>query len=332
MGRLLPGHALINVVEADESQTGKGYKLAVDRAVYGESSGNILKRKGGVGSFDESLAHQLASGKPFLTLDNVRGRLDSEYLEGVVTMQGRVPVRLPHKGEVEVDARSLTIHMTSNGYQATRDLGNRSLITRLLHQPEGYEFKKFAEGGLLEHVEAQQPRYLGAVFAVVRHWHAADKPRLPTSHSFREWVGALDWIVQNVFDLPPLLEGHEETIIRVTNPALTWLREIAPAVAAARRLGDELSASALVEISRGADVAIPGGTDKTEADDDARRLGTILAPCFRQAACVPLDAYQVLRIEREEWDGRRGENRTVKRYVFAKAGEALSVDNSEVDM
>jgi hypothetical protein len=329
MARLLPGHALINVVEANESQTGKGYLLTCEKAVYNEPGYDIAKRDGGVGSLDESLGAALFSGAPFITFDNLRGKVNSQYLESVVTAHGAVIVRLPHRGEVAVDAGRVTFHATSNGFESTVDLGNRSMVTGLLMQPPGYEFKRYPEGDLLAHIRARQPYYLGCVFAVVRSWHDEGKPRLPTRHRFAEWVGSLDWIVQRAFGLAPLLDGHGEVVSRVTNPGLSWLRAVAIAVVKAGRAGDELSASALVEVSENAELKIPGA-EQLQVEEAARRVGALLAPCFKHGDSVQLDALQVRRIERREYSSARRENLPVKRYVFS-AFAAGSGHGSEID-
>src|SRR5262245_42173405 len=39
------------------------------------------RRIGGVGSLDESYSQALLSGRPFVMIDNLRGRLDSQLLE-----------------------------------------------------------------------------------------------------------------------------------------------------------------------------------------------------------------------------------------------------------
>ena len=46
----------------------------------------VAKLKGGVGGFDESLAQQLINGRPFIQFDNVRGVIDSQYLEAILTV------------------------------------------------------------------------------------------------------------------------------------------------------------------------------------------------------------------------------------------------------
>ena len=46
-----------------------------------------------VGSFDESLAEAMLSGRPFIVLDNFRGDFDSPYLEHILTAADGVRVQ-----------------------------------------------------------------------------------------------------------------------------------------------------------------------------------------------------------------------------------------------
>ena len=87
------------------------------------------------------------------------------------------------------------------------------------------------EGDLLDHVRHWQDYYLGCVFAVIRAWHAHGQPRTKeTRHDFREWAQIVDWIVQNIFQTVPLMDGHQQAQERVSNPALVWLRSVVLAV------------------------------------------------------------------------------------------------------
>jgi hypothetical protein len=66
-------------------------------------------------------------------------------------------------------------------------------------------------GDLLRHIEKKSDYYLSCVFTIIREWHVRGKPRTHESrHDFREWSQTLDWIIQNIFKLPPLLDGHRE--------------------------------------------------------------------------------------------------------------------------
>ena len=76
-----------------------------------------------------------------------------------------------------IDPRRVCVMFTSNKADLTKDLANRCSCVRIMKQPEEYVYRTFSEGDLLARVRAQQPRYLGAVFAVVKAWYAAGKPR-----------------------------------------------------------------------------------------------------------------------------------------------------------
>ncbi len=332
MGGFVYGHALMNAVEADQSQTGKDYLLATQRACYGGSVYVISRREGGVGSPDESTAQGFASGRPFLYYENVRGRMASEYLEGAMTSFDPIPVRLPHKGEFTVNARHVTFQLSSNGVEAIQDLANRVLITRLLKQPRGYQFKQYPERGLLQHIQTRQPFYAGCIFAVVKAWHAAGKPTLPTRHSFADWVGSLDWIVQRLFGLPPLLDGHDSAVVRIANPALSWLRTVALAVIAEGKTGRRFPTNALLEIAQSIDAPVPRARADMPDDAQHRLIGTHMAKCFREGDTLLLDAVSVRRYSTEEYSSQRQRTEKVNRYKFwTGADEPPDVDGQEGD-
>lgn len=314
-GGLLPGHALMTCAEADASQTGKGYFLRVQQAIFGETPVPLGRRNGGVGSLDEDIGAQLLRASAFVLLDNLRGRLESEYLESILTADDEVAVRVPYRGQVTVSIRRMNFALTSNGIEATLDLANRLMIFRLLKHRPAAGFKKFPEGGLLEHVRAKQAYYLGCVHAVIREWHEAGAPRLETEHTFREWVGALDWIVQGIFDLPPLLEGHQEAVERAGSPALGWLRAVALAVVKTRRLGEMLSASAIAEICAEEVIELTGCKDITDEEARRQQVGRLLGKCFADTYDndLLLDTVHCTRNERPD-PLRAG--KTVRRYQF----------------
>lgn len=321
MGGLLPGNALIDVTEADQSQTGKGLKHQVTHAIYSEQAYPVAQKEGGVGSFDESLSQAIMSGAPFLVLDNLRGKVNSTLLEHAITpitSDGRVAVRVPHRSEVMVDIRRTMFQATSNGFSSTKDLANRLLITRLICQPSGYSFTTWPEGGLLQRIQQHSAYFLSCVHAIVRHWHAAGKPRLPTDHSFRDWVGALDWIVRNVWGAVPLLDGHADAAARIANQGLTWLRQVAFAVLQDGRGEMELRASDLRHVCEVAGL-LPDGVRPGHDDNQAERaIGQLLAGCFRNENIVNVDGIRVTRIERIEKRPLHYDMRPVKFYTFTR--------------
>jgi hypothetical protein len=177
--------------------------------------------------------------------------------------------------------------ITSNKAEVTPDLANRSSCVRILKQPRGYQFPKYPEGDLLDHVKAKQSLYLGAVFAIVAAWHSKGMPSTNESrHDFRRWARVLDWIVQNLFFAAPLMDGHHQTLQRMTNPALTWLRLVALTVQRSGNLDQWLRAHHLLELVENTGLDLPGVDEHDDTQDEATRekalrgIGKRLATCF----------------------------------------------------
>jgi hypothetical protein len=85
-GRLLgTSRTPVTVVEADQSQTGKGYFVRVIAAVYGDVPAAVTQRRGGVGGLEEDFDTRIVEGRSFVCLDNLRGRFDSPKLESFLT-------------------------------------------------------------------------------------------------------------------------------------------------------------------------------------------------------------------------------------------------------
>ena len=124
MGGFINAPCPADISEADESQSGKTYRLKLNTAIYNDAPIIVALKKGGVGSIDESIATALATGRPFILLDNFRGMFDSTFLEAVITTPEAVPVRLPQRVEQIIDARIVTFQLSSNGVNTTKDMAN----------------------------------------------------------------------------------------------------------------------------------------------------------------------------------------------------------------
>jgi hypothetical protein len=81
-------------------------------------------------------------------------------------------------------------------------LRKREINTRLRKCAPDFQFKHYAEGDLLTHIEKHSDYYLSCAFTIIREWHAREKPRTnETRHDFREWSRPLDWITSLSFRL-----------------------------------------------------------------------------------------------------------------------------------
>jgi hypothetical protein len=318
-GNLLGGRAPVDLGEADASQSGKGFRNRLTAAIYNQSVRTVTQKRGGVGSLEETFNTVLIRGHSFVALDNVRGTIDSPAVESFLTEDSYL-ARVPHQAAVEIDPRRVVVQLTSNKADITVDLANRSSCVRILKQPQGYHYRQYPEGDVLDHVRANQPQYLGAVFAVVRAWHTAGRPRTTeTRHDFRPWARAMDWILQNIFRAGSLLEGHRETQVRMATPVLNWLRDVALAVRNKGLLGAWLRASDLAEIvSESADAELPGLPEGGDlSDEDVRKkvlqsIGRRMIQCFGNETVRTIDGFLIERKETDDPLNRR----TTKAYCF----------------
>lgn len=318
-GKLLDCDYPLDLAEADRSQSGKTYRQKLVSAVYSEQPYIIAKREGGVGSFDESVSTALIAGSPFILIDNYRGHFESQLVESCLRGAGDVNARIPHRGEIQVPVTHINWQLSSNGLDATRDFMNRSIITRICKQPPNFKYQRFPEGDLLAHVRANQAKYLGAIFAVVMEWDRRGRLRSDENgHDFLEWTQTLDWFVQEIFDLEPLVNGHTEEVLRVSDRALTWLRFVALAVEKDKRLDEGLTASEIADICQGHGIEMPGVRTFANLDQCAMYAGSLLGRVFREASEIFIDRYKIRREGREEYLADYRKMRTKFYHWFKK--------------
>ena len=318
-GRMLDCDFPLEVGEADESQSGKTYRHKLVCAVYNEAPYVINRRENGVGSLDESISAALISARPFILLENFRGMVNSQILESALRGIGRVSCRIPYRGEVEVGTDHVCWQLTSNQAEMTRDLANRSTITRIRKRKASYQFKSYPNGDVLAHVKHNQLRYLSCVFSVIRHWYNSGRPRIEDNrHDFRESIGSLNWIVQHVFNLSPLLDGHLEEVYRISNPHLTWLRAVAVACQKAHRLDQWLKPGEILGICDAQHIDIPGANRGAEGDIRNLAMGRHLNASFGGENCIQISGFSIDSEEREEYDANQRHIRKRRVYRFTR--------------
>jgi hypothetical protein len=296
-GGFLKKRVPVDVAEADQSQSGKTYRQRIIAAIYNEKVSLVTSRTGGVGSVDESFNQALITGRPFIQLDNIRGKFDSAHTEAFMTADDSFPCRVPHQGEINILPDRFFIFLSSNGVDTTTDFANRSNIIRIRKKPAGFAYTRFEEGDLLDRVRHWQSYFLGCVFAVIREWHRLGQQRTEeTRHDFREWVAVVDWIVQHIFKLAPVMDGHRQAQERVSNPQLIWLRKLALQINETGELSHALTATNLQRICETAGISIPGLRPEADENQANRVIGTIMAKLFGQNDALDVDSFTVTRI------------------------------------
>ena len=326
---LIKGSIPVDVAEANASQSGKTYRQKMIAALYNQNVAVVTKKGAGVGGMEETFSDHLIKGQPFIQFDNVRGKLDSQFLEAFLTATTSFSARIPYSGSITVDPSKFIVFISSNGFEATKDLTNRASIIRIKKR-EGYQYRSLNGKDTLEVIFEWQEAWYGAVLAVINAWHERGKPRTAeTRHDFREWCQVMDWIVQNLFHAAPLMDGHDVAKERAASPQLTFLRALAIAVNEEHRLNQTLSATQLVDLCIERDIPIPGLTDDKQGDADAGKklLGGIMAKLFGERNEIQVEEFT---IQREEAQGttEQGNAQTLKKYRFAKATPTPSVPSS----
>jgi hypothetical protein len=301
--------------------------------VYGEVPIMVARKKGGVGSLDETFSEALLTGRPFIQFDNIRGELNSELLEAFLTNPATLLVRTPYSKSMQIDGSLRSVTMTSNNMTITEDLANRASFIRL-EKEANREFTKIDGMGLEEVIPLLQPSFMGAITKIIRHYHEQGMPKTEEKrHDRREWAQRLDWIVRNIFDLPPLMDGHEAAQKRVQNPALAFVRILAIHVEKAGRLGDELRAQELADLCETGGVEIPGlnkkGAEGYTEKQEAQRIGQLMSQAFGLVHEIDVEAYKVIRSERLEMNSA-GNTYSGKRYKFSR-NDTEAVANLEFD-
>jgi hypothetical protein len=103
-----------------------------------------------------------------------------------------------------IDPKRYAVSLTSNGMHMTDDLMRRSCITSIEPRAPDYQWHLFDGLSVLDHMRAKQPYYLACVYKMLTHWHDKGKQTLPCGDmgSFTVWFGSMNWIMQNIFNLP----------------------------------------------------------------------------------------------------------------------------------
>ena len=322
-GGILNDKKAMDLGEADQPQTGKGFRNKITAAIYNQQVKTVTQQKKGVGSMEEMFDSYLVNGANFICLDNLKGKIDSCKIEMFLTEEN-YPARVPFLGAVNIDPRRTIVMLTSNKAEMTGDLAKRSSCVRLLHRGRNHNWTAYKEGDILDHIRANQPKYLGAVFSILKAWDKDKQPRSrETRHNFRTWVQTLDYIVQKYLASPPLMQGHTETQERMTNPTINWMRDIMLLIRREGRQNEWLKTHDLVDIISESEVMVPGlGEDGVLDDENVRKrvlqaMGRKLAICFRAGDELRIDGHIARRNVVEDPFSQR----PTKEYIFEEVAE-----------
>lgn len=294
----------LDVGLADQSQGGKTHRMRFTAQVYGEKAYVLTKMEDrGVGSTGEIIGAALIAGKLFILIDNVRGGFSSEILESTLRGTGSVTIRIPYRAPIQVLTRRSCWQLTSNAASFTPDLANRSIVTNH-RKPEklrvGESRKSSAGWGdeVYQHIAQHQDIYLGAVHAIIREYILRGKPRTRENrHNFTVWVQSMDYIIQELLGMNPLMNDHETSHATLSNPNHAWLRQVILIIAQKSKLPHTMRPSDMGDLSEEYGITIPrlqmrsGGEDAVRARN--QHIGRILKPLFAEEETLQVENYRV---------------------------------------
>ena len=318
LGGFIKGRVPVDVAEANVSQSGKTYRQRMVGALYNQKLGVVVQKAGGAGSMEETFNDLLIKGRVFIQFDNVKGKLNSPFLESYMTAEDSFSARIPYAAPVQIDPSKFIVFISSNGFEATKDLANRASIIRIRRR-DNYQFRTHNGKDVLQLLFELHPLFIGCVFAVVEEWHRRGKLRTnELRHDLREWCQSLDWIVQNIFHAAPLMDGHQEAKERATSPQLTWLREVAIKLNEQHKLNRTITASAIADLCLEEHIELPGlPAEKQTREEGLKQVGRIMSRLFGEDRNeLIIEEFRVVRRQMTS-ASEAGNTQTLKTYTFS---------------
>lgn len=312
------------MVIANFSQSGKSLLIYV-ACLLNEVMPLLLtkKSKGGVGSLDESISHGFVAGG-VLSLDNMRGNLDSEVLESAITARSDFMVRLPYKTGFPVKLDEVTVTGTSNGVHLTPDQVNRILFIHLLKGGER-PAESETEVQLIARIKSQLPILRASIATVIANWWEAGRPSIHAPGCYRvEWSGYMNWIVQTQFNLPPLMDNHGQIADFLRSGDREQIRNICTYIDIADQTGKELRAKDVVAILHN---FVEEDSDLLQMDH--KKFGLLMRSLLRGANTLELDGWRITRTTKHNEPDSRGEAVQFWQFDHVRSLAVIAVEKAE---
>ena len=191
------------IFQGNATGAGKGTIAAMSIApVFGEVVVSTTSQR--EEEVKKTLLPVVLSGREYLLLDNLKGRLESPSLEAFTTAAVYEDRQLGSSTLVRA-ANLATVFITGNDLRVSGDLARRSLTVELFLPAENAEtYWRGKESLELSDILALRPRLLSALFCLVKEWDLKGRPGPKTMHGcFRSWSQVIAGIIEaNGFESP----------------------------------------------------------------------------------------------------------------------------------
>jgi hypothetical protein len=318
---------------ANDQQAGKGTRQRITSAFFGARAELVTQSESHIGGTSEQFKSACLAGKPFIQLDNF-DHFDCREMEAFLTGD-RVRMRDAYGRFRTVDPANHFVFLTSNGLAARRDLALRSWFIRIAKKPEGFQFHRYPEGGIVEHVLANQAEYLGCIYAITTAWWMDYCKRTnETRHSFREFTQVCDQIAQRILGEAPVMEGRDEAVEHYSDAGRVFFSRMFDVLQKRGKLNVLYRAGQLSTMAFRFSIPIPGTSASSRLDEraGAKLIGSLAADMFDSIPVLDLGNGRTVERQEgraaEDWDsdefGQYRLPRVAKEtfcYVFKLAGE-----------
>lgn len=216
-----PGH----VIEA--STPGSGKSLLATMLLL-PSLGETLKASPFSEAEEErrkGLMSSLIEGRAAVLFDNIKGKVDSPSLEGILTSEVWQDRVLGTTANVHAVNRAAWV-FTSNNAEMSLDMARRCIRVRLdqgVERPYDREPGDFIHGNIEKYTRDNRGRLVSAAISLIRAWQANPGAPVKALGSFEDWSRVIGGILQ-VAGYKGWLQGRDE-MIRLADRQGDQLRE-----------------------------------------------------------------------------------------------------------
>lgn len=314
-GLIGQGRSPIFYIEKDKHGTGGGMLTKLIFLIYGEKPEAVVESEKS-DRLMEGISQKVRNGRNLLFLDNIRGDIlkNSPKLESITTepiMEIRVPY---YQGNASMVRR--VFYIVTNGAQLSPDLASRCVKIKILHRGKDFKYNQWSEGGLLEHVEANNIKYLSAIYALIKIWISEGRPSGKTTNfRFPQWEKAMSWIIERFFDDLTLMDSeHDKRVIDMVDQDFDLLKNLFRC-ATTHTKSVTLSPSSIAGIGIENDLIDEGDLTKIQM-----RVGRMLSKRFSYDGCFEFGNGE-FAIVRTSDVNPNDKNKTLKKYTITRRAD-----------
>jgi hypothetical protein len=172
-----------------------------------------------IGGSDEIIKGNLARGLPFSCLDNLRGEINSVFLESLLTGGNSLSIRMAYTPLSDIRLPRMILLLSGNtNFSVTPDMASRAVVINLTKDPA--RNWKLPDGTSLELWALRNQRLLlGSVFSIIKRWvEGGCCQESNDGFRFMSWASAINGILTKVLGLEPVTKGLKEAQAQSADP------------------------------------------------------------------------------------------------------------------